>query len=213
MEKYESLKDHVYSYITQKIQNGMLLPGQKINEAEICNELGISRTPAREALIQLSSESLIEYIPRKGFLVKIIDTKRKLDVYRIIGTLDALAASLALEYMTPDDNNKMDETLEKIDIAIKYQNYEEYSKLQGEFHDIYISKCDNQPLIELLYSLKHSFIRLTYLSEDKQKLFGVLQSVNQEHKDVAQAFAVKDLDKIMFILGQKHWETTHEDMI
>lgn len=67
--KYRSLKDHVYDYIAQKIQDGTLLPNQKINEAEICKKLDISRTPTREALFQLASDNLLQYIPRRGFIV------------------------------------------------------------------------------------------------------------------------------------------------
>lgn len=71
--KYRSLKDHVYDYIAQKIQDGTLLPNQKINEAEICKKLDISRTPTREALFQLASDNLLQYIPRRGFIVTPFD--------------------------------------------------------------------------------------------------------------------------------------------
>lgn len=74
--KYQSLKDHVYEYIAQKIQDGTLLPNQKVNEAEICKKLDISRTPTREALFQLSSDNLLDYLPRRGFTVKAFDSKK-----------------------------------------------------------------------------------------------------------------------------------------
>lgn len=212
MAKYESLKDHVYAYITKKIQNGELLPNQKVSEVEICTDLEISRTPAREALIQLSADNLIEYIPRKGFIVKEIDTKKKTDVYKIIGALDALAASLALNTLTEQDFNKMDEIAEKIDIAIKYKNYPDYFRLQTEFHDVYIDKCNNSSLTELLFSLKNSFIRLAYLSHDKEKLFNVLGNVNLEHKNIARLLREKKIDELENAI-KLHWDSTHEDMI
>lgn len=214
MAKYESLKDHVYEYIMRKIQSGKLLPNQKINEQEIYQALGISRTPTREALIQLSADNLIEYIPRKGFLVKNIDNKQKLDVYRIIGTLDALAAALSLNLLTEDDYQHMAETLEKIDISIKYNNYPDYCQLQTEFHDIYINKCNNPSLIKLLYSLKNSFIRLSYMSDNKERLFTVLKDVNKEHKQIAELFQSKDLHALETAI-KAHWDTepVNEDMI
>lgn len=214
MPKYESLKDHVYEYITDKIQNGELLPNQKINELEICKELDISRTPAREALIQLSSDNLLEYIPRKGFMVKEIDQQTKLDTYQIIGDLDALSARLALPHIQQDDLLKMHEMIDKMDISIKYQNYTDYCNLQGLFHDIYINKCHNPSLIELLHQLKYSFIRLSYMSEDKTRLFEELTRVNQQHKDILSAFEHKDLNLLQqYII--KHWETDpyNADMI
>ena len=70
MNNYESLRDYVYKYIANKIQIGELTSNQKISEADICRDLSISRTPAREALIKLASDNLIEYAPRRGFLLK-----------------------------------------------------------------------------------------------------------------------------------------------
>lgn len=214
MAKYESLKDHVYEYIINKIQNGELLPNQKVNEADICEELGISRTPAREALIQLSSDNLIEYIPRKGFLVKEIDEKMKLDTYQIIGNLEALAAKLAISTLDDNDIMRMKECVEKMDIAIKYYNYSDYAQMQRDFHDIYISKCNNPSLIELLHRLKNSFIRLSYMSEDKDRLFEALTLVNLQHKDILEALENKDPEAVEKA-EVAHWETDAQntDMI
>ncbi len=213
MAKFYSLKDHVYNYIAEKIQNGELSPGEKINEAEICEKLNISRTPAREALIQLSSDNILEYIPRRGFLVKEIDTKKKLEVYQIIGTLDALAATSAVDYISDEDILKMKEIVEKIDISIKYNNYTDYMNLQSEFHDIYINKSNNETLIDLLKSLKNAFIRQSYLSEDKDKLFSVLANVNEEHRDIIRYFEERDKKKLEKALKDKHWYTIYMDMI
>jgi Transcriptional regulators len=214
MAKYESLKDHVYEYITKKIQDGELLPKQKVNELEICKELEISRTPAREALIQLSSDNLIEYIPRKGFLVKEIDNKKKLDTYKIIGTLDSLAATLSFEFLTKEDFKKMQEVIEKMDISIKYQNYTDYCHLQSEFHEIYIGKCNNPSLIDLLHLLKNSFIRLSYMSDDKERLFETLTVVNKQHKSIADLFEQGNISALEDAI-KSHWhtESQNEDMI
>ncbi|PAB60604.1 GntR family transcriptional regulator [Anaeromicrobium sediminis] len=213
MPKYKSLKDHVYEYISKKIQNGELLSEEKINESEICRELEISRTPAREALIQLSSENLLEYIPRKGFIVKEFDITKKLEIYQIIGNLDALAASLSIDNLTETEILKMEELLEKINISIKYTNFSDYSQFQNEFHDVYINKCNNNTLIELLNSYRFNFIRQTYLSDDKEKLFKVLAQVNKEHKEMLNCFKNKDKEGVERILKNIHWHTSYKDMI
>lgn len=213
MNDYKSLKDHVYNYIASKIQNGELMPGQKINEAEISEKLNISRTPTREALIQLSSENMLDYIPRKGFLVKEFDNKKKLEIYEIIGVLDALAATSAMDKLTDEDILKMKELVDKINIAIKYKNYQDYMNYQIEFHNVYTVKCGNDTLIELLNSLKNSFIRHSYMSEDKEKLFSVLEDVNKEHEEIISCFEKKDQKKLEDILKNKHWFTKYLDMI
>jgi DNA-binding GntR family transcriptional regulator len=210
--KFRSLKDHVYEYIAQKIQDGTLLPNQKINEAEICSKLGISRTPTREALFQLSSDNLLEYIPRRGFIVKPFDLKNKLDVFRIIGSLDALAASLAADHLKEADLEEMEKLLDKIEHDMERHDFSEYHKDQYRFHEMYIGKCDNPTLIEMLDSLKNSFIRQSYLSEDKQKLHQVLKEVNAEHRQSVDLLRKKDKEGLEALL-KYHWRIIDTEMI
>lgn len=210
--KYQSLKDHVYDYIAQKIQDGTLLPNQKINEAEICKKLDISRTPTREALFQLSSDNLLDYIPRRGFIVKPFDSKEKLNVSQIIGSLDALAATLAADNLTENDMVQMAAICQKIDSDISRLDFSHYHKDQYDFHEIYISKCDNPHLIEMLSSLKNSFIRQSYLSSDHNKLALVLKQVNGEHFKIVEYFRSKDKQSLEALL-KYHWRIIDTDML
>ncbi|WP_125653218.1 GntR family transcriptional regulator [Paenibacillus baekrokdamisoli] len=211
--KYQSLKDHVYNYIADKIQNGSLLPNQKLNEASICQKLGVSRTPVREALIQLASENLLENIPRRGFIVKELDTKKKLDVFLIVGALDALASTLSVPYVSDEDIADMTRLADKIDLAIQQNNYSDYQLYQNDFHNVYLLKCNNSSLIDLLKSLQHSFIRQIYLSEDKQKLFSILAQMNEEHRQIIQYFKAKDAQGLEAFIKNVHWKINFTDMI
>jgi DNA-binding GntR family transcriptional regulator len=210
--KYQSLKDHVYSYIAEKIQDGTLLPNQKINEAEICKKLDISRTPTREALFQLTSDNLLEYLPRRGFTVKAFDPKKKLDFSRIIGVLDALAATLAVDHLKKSDLMIMEELVDKIDEDLNRQHFTEYYTDQLRFHDIYIQRCDNPALIENLNSLKNSFIRQSYSSEDKAKLAKVLKEVNSEHRKMIELFQANDKEQLECLL-KYHWRIIDDEML
>ncbi len=190
-----------------------MLPNHKINEAAICEKLEVSRTPVREALIQLSSENLLEYIPRRGFIVKEINIKKKLDVFQVVGALDALAARLALEYLTDDDFQRMEKLIEKIDVSIEENNYNDYQAFQNEFHKVYIDKCNNSTLIETLESLQNSFIRQTYLSDDKEKLYHILKRMNEEHKQILRFLKEKDKNALGDFLQNTHWNIDQLDMI
>jgi DNA-binding GntR family transcriptional regulator len=210
--RYQSLKDLVYDYIAQKIQDGSLLPNDKINESTISKELDVSRTPIREALIQLASEQLLEYLPRRGFIVKEIDLSRKLDVFRIVGVLDALAGTLALECITTDDLDRMEDCIKLIDYSIAQRNYADYQKYQKKFHSIYINQCKNPTLITMLSHLQNSFIRQVYLSEDDQKLFDVSVQMNNDHRKIIECFQKKDVRMLEQTI-KNHWEIEHTDMI
>lgn len=190
-----------------------MLPKDKVNENAICVKLGVSRTPVREALIQLAADNLLESIPRKGFTVKDLDTKEKLDVFRIVGALDALAASLAVDYLTESDIEQMEDLVNKIDISISEKDYSNYQIYQNQFHKIYIDKCNNPTLISTLDSFQNSFVRQIYLSNNVDQLFSVLQQMNEEHRQIVHYFKIKDAVKLEDLIKNKHWKITHPEMI
>jgi DNA-binding GntR family transcriptional regulator len=97
MNNYRSLKDVVYDYISDQIASGQLKPNESISESAICAALEISRTPVREALMQLSHQGYVEHIPRRGFFTHEPTLERVGHIYQIIGTLKRLAAVRALE--------------------------------------------------------------------------------------------------------------------
>ncbi|WP_131023196.1 GntR family transcriptional regulator, partial [Clostridioides difficile] len=115
--KVDPLTTQVYDYISKKIQNGEYEANQRITESEICKSIGVSRTPAREALTRLAGENLLEKIPNKGFVVKEFQEKEKLDTYSVIGVLDALAGSSALQNLTESDLVKMEELTEMMAVS------------------------------------------------------------------------------------------------
>lgn len=210
--KYRSLKDHVYEYIAEKIQNGALLPNQKINEAEICKKLDISRTPTREALFQLASDNLLQYIPRRGFIVTPFDAAKKLEFSQAIGALEALAGTLAADQLTHADLLEMDALIARMDEDIVKLNLPAYNKNQYQFHNLYIQRCGNATVIEMLNMLKNGFIRQSYASEDKNRLFNILREVNEEHRHILNAF--KDKDKpLLESLLKHHWRIIDNDML
>ncbi len=188
------------------------MPNHKINEVALSKQLEVSRTPVREALIQLASENLLEYLPRRGFIVKEVDTKKKLDVFKVVSVLDALAATLALEDITEDDIEKMEEYVKIIDLSILEKNYEDYQKYQKKFHDVYMDKCNNSTLTGILKTLQNSFVRQVYLSNDIDKLFNASTKMNEDHKEIIKCFKNKEKDRLEQLI-KKHWIIEHTDMI
>jgi len=121
MKMLKSLSNQVYDYIVRQIKIGKFEPGDKIVETDLIEQLGISRTPIREALIQLSSDGILNSIPRKGFFVVRFDPKQVHYNYLIVARLDSYAAELVIDNMNADDYNKMDATIQTLDFAIKVE--------------------------------------------------------------------------------------------
>ena len=175
MEHYLSLKDHVYRYISDCINTGSLNPGDKINEAQVSETLNISRTPIREALVQLASDGYLDSLPRKGFRVKALDTTKVQQFYEIIGALDGRAAALCMPHITKEDLNQMQFLAEAMDSAIHAGLGDKYYELQVEFHNVYLNRCPNTEMTDLLNRLKNNFIRKYYLSENPDNENSVLE--------------------------------------
>lgn len=205
MNQYLSLKDHVYKFISTKITEGSLVPNEKINEQLICEELNISRTPVREALIQLATEGYLSNIPRKGFKVKPIDEKKATELYLIIGNLEGLAASTSCDLMIEADFETMESLVTNMDYYIHNDMYEDYYQIQSVFHDTYIDKCGNEELIRLLKQLKRSFIRRFYITDKNEDIKEILQRTNDDHKVILQLFRDRNTCELEHFLKNVHW--------
>lgn len=205
MQQFLSLKDHVYNYISDKINEGELKPDEKINEKVIMADLNISRTPVREALIQLATEGYLENIPRKGFIVKPVDTEKSKELYALLGVLDAFAAELAFDFITPEDIDRMEALATQMTAAIETYDFKAYYKLQNDFHFVYIKKCHNEELINTMKLLKRKFIRQTYSESNKEHMKTVLLKTNSEHTLIANFFKTDTNQEVSNFLKNEHW--------
>ena len=103
MERFKTLKDHVYDYIADQIRSGSLLPGQRVNENVICENLNISRTPVREAIQILEGQKLVHVVPGRATVVADIDPADLEKCYRTLAELQGLAAELACGSLTDQE--------------------------------------------------------------------------------------------------------------
>ncbi|NYB72645.1 GntR family transcriptional regulator [Sedimentibacter hydroxybenzoicus DSM 7310] len=202
---YMSLKDHVYNYISEKINDGSLKPDDKINEQQISDALNISRTPIREALIQLASDGFLENTPRRGFRVKFLDIKRAQELYEIIGILDGRIAYNTVDLIKEDDLRNMKFLADSMDVAIEQGMSAKYYELQIQFHDIYLNLYDNSELISLLNKLKDNFLRKYYIFDDKDNEMQILRKTNLQHHEIIQLFKEKKKDELERYIRDVHW--------
>lgn len=215
MNKFKTLKDHVYDYIADQILIGNLCPNEKINENAISQELAISRTPVREALIQLASEGILENQPRRGFVIKSLSEKDATELYTIIGNLDGLSARLACPNLTEKDFKDMHFYIDSMYLAIDSRNYEMYMKQQKAFHQIYLDRCGNDSLIEYLDNMKNKFIKKVYQDDPEDETYNVLKATNDEHATICNLFQENKVDEAVSYLENVHWapKNAHFDLM
>jgi DNA-binding GntR family transcriptional regulator len=205
MSQYLSLKDHVYNYISEKINDGSLKPEDKINEQQISDALEISRTPIREALIQLAAEGYLESIPRKGFRVRNLDYNKAKELYEIIGLLDGRIAYLTIDIISEEDIRNMEFLADSMTAAIEQDLSNRYYELQVDFHNTYINLCKNQEMINLLNQLKRSFLRKYYVFGHSQEEIEILKETNQGHYEIIRLFKEKKKEELERYIRDVHW--------
>lgn len=212
MDSFKSLKDHVYQYISGKISDGSLQPETKISEKMVVDDLKISRTPVREAMIQLAAEGYLENIPRRGFMVKQVDRTKAREVYSLLGVLEGYAASQAVENMTKKDLSTMRTLHTRMTAALESDDMQAYYSLQHQFHEIYIQKSGNQELARVIGQLKKIFIRQAYATGNGQSdLKQDLKSTNEEHRRMIDLFEKQSAQQLEHLLRVQHWDPKNAD--
>ena len=204
---HSSLKDNVYAYIAGRIDSGELSAGDRVSEQAICDAMGVSRTPVREALIQLASDGYLDNLPRRGFRVRGFDRENALEVFEIMGPLDGQAAYLACPRLDDDTIAQMRFLVGSMDLAIESRLMLKYDDLQREFHYTYYHLCGNQRLIELLRQLERCFIKRDYSTVDREEAYRLLRKANDEHRRILELFEARDAAAVRDYIRDVHWNT------
>ena len=200
----KTLSEQIYDYVFREIRIGHLKYGDKIDENELIERLGVSRTPIREALIQLASDNLLDNLSRKGFYVRHISDKEMDDAFDVIARLDTYVIELIMDKVDEETLSQLESCTVNIDKAISKHDYEEYYNWQEAFHLTYISKCGNDVLIHELKSLFKRSLRMTYYTPDEDELFKLLQVANDQHKQLLEAIRERDVERAKEI-SVNHW--------
>lgn len=189
------LREKIADKIRAEIIRGTFKPGERLVEPKLAKNLGISRTPIREALRQLEGEGFIEIVPRRGAIVKELTLKDIDDLYAIKANLEGLAARQACERLKNRDLEKLSKINEKFkEITDKNPNVvEEYMKYNVDFHNFFIQSSNNNKLIEILDGLSKNFQRLkSVLVSDASRTVDAAS----EHEQIIEAFLSGDPDLV-----------------
>ena len=168
----------------EAIVKGELKPGERLMEVQLAEEMGVSRTPVREAIRKLELEGLVVMVPRKGAYVAGLTLKDAANVFEIRGSLEGLAAALAAERITEEEINDLDRVLEDIAKAGEKGDVDTIIKKDMEFHQKLFSATRNERLAQIISNLKEQIDRFRIKSFTNPKR---LKSVILEHKKILDA--------------------------
>ena len=193
------LREKISTSIRDLIIEGKLKPGERLTEPEISASLGISRTPLREAFLQLESEGFVQVLPRKGAIVTDINIQDAQEIYIIKASLEALATRLAcplIQEETFDALIKLNQQMEKISCS-ENKNYRRFLDLNARFHQTIYENSNNNKLIKLINTLRNQTLRYNYIY---LSLLSHLAESVKEHYEIIDAIKAKDLDKVELLI-------------
>ena len=189
LDSYKPLREVVYETLREAIRNGALAPGERLMEIQLAEELGVSRTPVREAIRKLELESFVVMLPRRGTYVANLSLKDINEVFEIRAALDGLAAGLAAERITEDELEQMERLMVEIADHIEQHNNQKIVEVDEAFHDILYRASRNERLVGIIYNLREQFTRFRSVSINYP---GRLQNTLEEHRQLVEAIAQRN---------------------
>jgi DNA-binding GntR family transcriptional regulator len=194
-----SLREQVSELLLEKLCNGILRHGEKLNIAALAKELNVSATPMREALFGLSERGMIDFVNNKGFMLKSLTYKDAQEIYQITSMLEneALSSSKRIDEKTI---NQLYRLLSKLEQEVKGNRVN--FKTISRFVNLIISHCGNNRLVEMLSELRYS----TFQYEQLLLKSGMpLDNAFDAHREIIELMSQQKLKKAAGLLG-KTWK-------
>lgn len=157
MAKSENLTNQVYQNLKDKIINNEVLPNSYLDEKAICEALGVSRTPVREALARLEQDGLVVFLPRRGVMVSDLSLQTIIELIHIRKVMEP---ALLRPYFRLYDKSVLREFREKQEQALQNDDAETFYKLDYQFHKYLYEGTKKRHIIKLL----------SYVSDQHQRI-------------------------------------------
>ena len=187
-----SLRGRVFSHLENGILNGKYKTGESLIETKLSEELGVSRTPIREAIRQLELEGLVETIPNKGAIVTGFSAKDIDDIYTIRLAIEGLAARWAAENITEPELKNLKHSIELEEFYTEKNDLEQILKLDTKFHETIFRASKSKPLMNMLSNFHHYIQRARTYSLG---MTGRAEEALSEHRAIYQAILQRDAKK------------------
>ena len=195
------LSTHAYKKVRSMIMSKKLIPGQKIVQDKLAENLGISRTPLRSALQMLEGEGLIESVPRRGVIVKEFSDKGVLEIYDCRIALESTAIRLFTERASEKEVSQLRALFQPF-VEGKI-NKVAYQKADTKFHDAIIRGCGNN-FLNKLFRQGNLLVCIDLIG-----LLRLPEETLQEHMDIIDAIEKRDVD-LAESLAKLHLNRTKE---
>ena len=178
-------------------------------EVQLAEELGISRTPVREAIRKLEQEGYVIMMPRRGTYVSSVSVNDIKEIFEIRSALESLSTGLAARRIEPDELEKLRALLVEIEGHIQNRDMNKIVETDIEFHGLLYQVSRNERLVAIISNLKEQLARFRTLSMSYP---GRLQETLEEHRAMVEAIAAGDADAARDA-AERHMEQAEETLL
>lgn len=209
INNYKPLRDVVFENIRSAILEGTLKPGERLMEIKLAQQLGVSRTPIREAIRKLELEGLVIMLPRRGAFVADMNKKDLIELLEVRTGLEGLAAYFAAGRISEDGVEKLENNIMELEKAVKDNDVTAMLKIDEAFHNIIFEGSGNDRLKAMMNSLWETVyrFRLKYMSD-----YSSAVNIVDEHKKILDAIK-KGKATLAERLAKEHIEKAEQFMI
>ena len=209
LDAYKPLREIVSDALRQAIRDGILPPGERLMEIPLAEELGVSRTPIREAIRILEQEGLVVMIPRRGTYVADMSLKDITEVFELRSILEELAAELAAERITNEEIETLEQHLVESGNYMNEKNLDKVVQADILFHEILYKASRNDRLVEMIHNLREQTLRFRTLSMSQT---GRLAKTWDEHRQLVEAISDRDIERARQI-ARIHMEESEKTLL
>ena len=188
---------------------------EELKEKTIGDELGVSRTPVREALRQLELEGLVSIIPNKGAYVVGITQKDMRDIYEIRSRLEGLCAKWAALHITKEQLDELEEIVFLADFHVKKRNVEQLVELDNKFHETLYQACDSKELKHVLSDFHHYLQRVRKMTlmddsrakESNKEHMMIVEALKEHNAELAEKLATEHIFSTASNMDRIGWDS------
>lgn len=186
----ETTREYVYRFLKFNIMSLVLLPGSALSEKDIADLLHVSRTPVREAFIQLANEYLLDIIPQKGTYVSLIDLDNVEESKFLRETIERVVVDLACTDFPQDKLLELQHNLKLQEIYLQEKNYDKFYEADETLHGTIFAGCKKVRSWQLIQQMLTHYNRVRHLT-----MAGGydLQILLEQHKDLVYAIETKNV--------------------
>lgn len=191
------LRDVVFEQLRTKIMQGELAPGTRLMEIGLAEQLGVSRTPVREAIRMLEKEGLAVILPRRGAHVAAVSPRQLEDMLEVRRTLETFSVNAAGSRISIEQIEDLRNKNRKYKKAVASKDPVAIARIDHEFHSCITQIAGNEKIVSILSGLKEQLFRYTYLYAKYCE--NIEQSV-MEHEMICKAFSSGDNNRAVEII-------------